>query len=188
MANTDRPTGLTPIRTTQGKPNTGQVTTMAFVSADGTAAFKGDLVKLSGTANSDGLASVAQSAAGDVSVGVIVDFEPDRADLTVLHRVASTDREVLVCTDREMLYEIQDDSVGGDLAITNIGNTADVIVGAGSTVSGLSGMELDSSDADANAGQLLIMELVQRPDNVIGTNAKILVKIVEHQFDVATGV
>lgn len=189
MANTDRPTGLTPVRTTQGNPYSGQLTKMTFLTGDSTAAYIGDVVQFGGSASTAGIPEIIQSAAGNENnIGVIVALEPNYADLTVLHRVASTERIAYVCTDREMLYEIQEDSVGGALALTDIGSTADFVVAAGSTVSGRSAMELDSSDADSSAGSLLIMELVQRDDNAIGTNAKFLVKIVEHEFDTATGV
>ncbi len=185
MANTDRPLGLSPAITTQGNPYNGQFTEMALLAADSTATFVGDLVKLSGTADAQGRPSIAQAAAGNASVGVVVGFLPDPNDLSLTYRKASTLRVAQVCTDREMLYEVQAD---GAMAITNVGNVADIVVSAGSTVSGKSGMELDSSSAGATAASLLIHSLVQREDNAFGTNAKVLVKIVEHQFDLATGV
>jgi hypothetical protein len=189
MANTDRPNGLTPIRTTQGVPYSGQVQKMTFLTGDSTAAYVGDIVQYGGSANTDGIPEIIQSEAGNVNnIGVIVAFEPNYADLTVLHRVASTERIAYVCTDREMLYEIQSDS-SATLAITDVGSVGNhTTATAGSTVSGRSGMELNSSDVDANAGTLLIMELVQREDNAFGEFAKFLVKIVEHEFDTTTGV
>ena len=85
------------------------------------------------------------------------------------------------------IFEIQEDSVVATLAATNVGQNADIVVGAGSTVSGLSGMELDSDSAVATTAQLRIHSLERRPDNEIGANANWLVIINEHEFNLCFG-
>ena len=62
------------------------------------------------------------------------------------------------------------------MAVTDIGNNVDVIVGAGSTATGRSGMELDSNTA-ATTNTLVFRILQKDPaiDNEIGTNCRWLV-------------
>ena len=76
-------------------------------------------------------------------------------------------------------FEIQEDAVGGALAVTGIGLNADLIAASGSTVTKRSGFQLDTSTAATTATlQLRIERFVNRADNDIGAaNAKVLVRI-----------
>lgn len=184
MANVSRVNGFRPIGHTNGAPWNGQVNKYAILAADGTATFVGDLVKLSGTADADGVASVAQVAAGNTPIGPIVWIEPDGDDLTQVHRLASTLRYVYVADSPDLVMEAQEDAVGGALAITNVGQNADVIVGAGSTTTGQSGMQIDSSTANTTSTLVLrILGFIQRVDNEVGVaNAKMKVAFNVHQY------
>lgn len=189
MANQDRPSGLKPVRHLNGAPYNGQVNRYCFLAADGTATFVGDLVKLSGSAHTDGTPSIAQAAAGDAAVGVLVGLEPDPTNLGLKHRTASTLRYAYVADDPSLIFEIQEDSAGGALTVAEVGLCTNVIVAAGNTTTGASGMELDSSDtATDTAGQLRILRLVPREDNAIGDNAKWEVQIAEHSLNGGTAV
>lgn len=190
MANVDRVNGLRPVRHLNGSPWNGAVRRCYVPATDSTAIFVGDLVKSAGSGDADGIPSVAQAAAGDTVRGVVTGIEVLGTDLESLYRVASTERYVYVCEDPDVVYEIQEDSVGTTLAATHIGNNGNVVVAAGDTTSGASGMELDSSDVNSTgtgAAQLNILGLVQRPDNEIGANAKWEVFINEHEFGSTTG-
>lgn len=187
MANTDAPRGLRPVRHSNGSPYNGAVNRYYVPSSDGTAIFIGDAVKSAGSADANGVASVAQAAAGDAIRGVVVGVEPV-TDESLIYRAASTERYLLVADAPDLIFEIQEDSVGGALAVTAIGNNADLVVAAGSTFTGLSGMELDSSTATTSTAQLRILGLVQRPDNEVGSNAKLEVMINEHELKSTTGV
>ena len=184
MANVDRVFGFRPIGHTNGSPWNGKVTKYAILAADGTATFVGDLVKLSGTADADGVASVAQAAATNVPVGPIVWMEPNPDNLSQAHRPASTLRYVYVADSPDLVMECQEDAVGGALAITNVGQNADIVVAAGSTTTGQSGMELDSSTANTTSTLVLrILGFMQRPDNEVGVaNAKMKVAFNVHQY------
>ena len=189
MANVNRVNGFTPVRHLNGAPYNGQVNRYCFTTADGTATFVGDLVKLSGTGHTDGTPSLAQAAAGDAVIGVLVGLEPDPTNLGLRHRTASTFRYAYVADDPSLIFEAQEDSVGNNLAVTEIGLCTNVTVGAGVTATGASGMQIDSSDtATDSAGQLRIMRLVPREDNAIGTNAKWEVMIAEHSYNGGTAV
>lgn len=197
MANVDRPYGgLKPIGTLNGAAWNGKANMYLVPSADGTAMFVGDLVKpytAGGTAGTvvngidcEGMPTCIQSAAGDPSLGVVVGFLPSFADLTLRHRLVSTNRIALVCDDPNALYEIQEVSGGTALTSTEVGLNADVVVAAGSTTSGLSGMELDNATEAATAGlNVRIIGLVRRPDNAYGEHAKWVVMLSDRSYAAA---
>lgn len=187
MANTSRVTGFRPVSHLNGSPYTGQVRKYAFLAADGTAAAVGDLVKLSGTASVDGYPSIAQAAAGNTCVGVIVGFAADPTNLNLpanVYRTASTLRIALVADAPDLVMEAQEDAVGGALAITNIGQNVDFIVAAPSSTTGASGMQVDSSTAATTSTlPLRLVGFADRSDNEIGSaNAKVLVAFNVHQY------
>jgi hypothetical protein len=102
------------------------------------------------------------------------------------HRLASTARIALVSDDPDALYEIQEVSGGTALSSVAVGLNANVIVGSGNTITGLSAMELDNTQEASTAGfNLTIKGLLKRPDNNMGEHAKWLVRISDHEFSVS---
>lgn len=186
MANSDNARGLTPVRHGDGSPYTGAANVYSIPASDSTAVYIGDAVKSAGSADADGVPTVAQAAAGDTIRGVVVGVVPDTAN-SLIYRAASTLRKVLVADAPDLVFEIQEDSDGGALAAADVGNNADVVVGTGSTVTGRSAMEIDSSTKNTTSAQLRILRLVPRADNEIGTNAKWEVMINEHELKSTTG-
>lgn len=190
MANVSRINGFRPSRYLSGAPWNGAATKYATQAGDATAIFIGDLVKLDGGADANGLRTVTQGTAGAAAVGVVVGIVVDPTTInSAQYRVASTARYLMVVDDPNVLFEVQEDAVGGALAATSVGLNASAIVGSGSTTTGQSGMQLDTSTAATTATlELKIMEFVQRPDNEVATaNAKVLVKINNHQLGSSTG-
>jgi hypothetical protein len=187
MANANVAFGLKPLRHQSGAPYNGSARKYFIPATDGTAVYIGDPVKSGGTGDTDGMTpTVAQAAAGDTIRGVVVGVVADTAT-SLPYRAASTARYVLVADDPDLIFEVQEDSVGGALTITELGENADIIVAAGSTVTGMSGVMLDSSDHKTTTAQLRIIKLVNRPDNALGTNAKIEVLINEHELKSTSG-
>lgn len=184
MANPDVPSGLRPVAYQGGAPYNGATRAYSTAAGDGTAIFLGDPVKLSGTSQTiDGSVylDVDQAATGDVILGVVTAVKPATRD-SLTYRAASTQRIVYVADDPNLLFEIQEVSGGTALTANDAGLNADFVVGSGSTVTGLSGVELNNSgEATTNTLDLHIMGLVDRPDNVIGEHAKWLVRINRHQ-------
>lgn len=195
MANVDRPDGLRPVKTISGAPWANQVREYPVDASNGTAIFVGDLIKVEDDGN------VAPSGAGGSVIGVCVGVEvvgvsDDNfiengnlgAEQHPGYLPASTAGTVRVAVGSDILYEIQEDSVGSTLTAANIGSVGDVAAGAGSTTTGRSAYELDSSDvvakdASPGAAQLMIVDYVRRPDNTVGSaNARWLVKINEYQY------
>ena len=193
MANTDRPQGLRPVRYASGAPYNGAANMYLVPSADATALFIGDLVKpftsggAAGTTvngiDVEGMPTVIQSAAGDPSIGVVIGFLPLQTNLETRHRAASTNRIAFVADDPQLLFEIQEVSGGTALTSTEVGLNADVVVAAGNTTTGMSGMELDNASEATTAGlNMRIIGLVKRPDNAYGEHAKWLVQLMDHSF------
>jgi hypothetical protein len=85
-----------------------------------------------------------------------------------------------VIDDPSQLFIIQVDE---SVAQTDVGKNADVVGTGGSTTTGVSTMELDSSTiAKTAALNLKIVGLWDVPGNTYGTNAVVVVKINEHLY------
>lgn len=189
MANANVPFGLKPIRNLNSAPYSSGVNLYFVPATDNVAIFPGDAVKSAGSADPlTGCPTVAQVAVGDTIRGVVVGVIPDTAQSTT-YRVASTARYLLVCDDPYAEFEIQEDAVGGALALADVGLNADLIVGAGNTFTGNSGMQLDTSTKIAGTAQLRILGFVNRVDNEFASaNSKVRVMINEHELKATTGV
>jgi len=200
LANTDNPTGLTPIRHSNGAPYNGAYTEYYVPSTYATALFVGDPVIVTGTANTARYkgnmpgtlpeVNKASAAGGAYLSGVIVGFNPLDDDLTKTYNAASTERIVFVADDPDLVFEIQEDSAGTALAATSVSANADLVfTHAGSTFTGKSGVEIDRSTiATTDTLQLKVRRLVNRVDNVIGDSAKWEVTINLHTQRYLTGV
>lgn len=181
MANSNAATGLTPRRYRNGSPWMGACRTYYVPATDATAIGIGDPVIIAGDGDASGYptATLATAASGRIT-GVCVGLRPGGNSTLIPPRLraASVAEYILVADDPDLLFEIQEDSVGGALAATNIGQNCSLIAAAASTTTGQSGWMLDSSTAaTTNTLQVRIVELQHRADNVIGTNAKWLVAI-----------
>lgn len=186
MANVDRPNGFRPVGTLSGSPWQGAVRKYPVDASNATAIFEGDAVTL----ETDG--NVTPAAAGGVILGICVGVVIDRSVAATEHPgyiPASTAGYVLVCTAPDALYEVQEDSVGGDLDAASVGANIDHIAGAGSATTGQSGHEIDSSSLTAaGSAGFRIVALSDRPDNAVGTNAKWLVRVHESHFAATNGI
>lgn len=197
MANVSRVNGLRPHSYANGAKFNGAVTEYFIPSTNAVNTFIGDVVVADSTGDTaaagglgKGVRSVvpqtAASGAGDVRyVGVIVGFKVDPTNLNTQYRAASTGRYVLVADDPAIIFEVQEDAVGGALAVADVGLNADIIVAAGNTTTGTSGLQLDTSTKAVTATlPLRIVGFSQRQDNEPGVaNAKVLVKINTHASD-----
>lgn len=190
MPNANTPFGLRPVRHRNGAPYNGAATRYFVPAADSTALFIGDPVIIAGSADADGVGTVtrATAAGGAFLLGAVVSVEPDTRD-SPTYRVASTARYVYVADNPDLVFEIQEDAVGGALAAVDVGLNADLVAGTGSAITGLSAFQLDTSTkATTPTLQLRILGFVQRVDNEIGANAKVLASINLHALNNTTGI
>ena len=139
----------------------------------------GDAVVLAGSGDSiEGKPTIDRAAAAGAISGVVCGIELNTSDLTKKHMAAADTGWVLVMEDPNALYIIQEDSVGNNLALTDIGSFVDIIVANANTTLGVSQMMIDSSTA-ASAGdtgaQLRVEGLA--PGSEVGANAKWVVSI-----------
>lgn len=185
MANADTPFGFAPVSHRNGAPYNGATRRYSTASGDSTALFIGDPVKLAGTSQTiDGIvyADVTRAATGDVVVGIVGSVAADNRD-SLIYRAASTVRIMNIIDDPDILFEIQEVSGGTALTANDIGLNANFVVAAGSTVTGLSGVELNNSgEATTNTLDVQIIGLSPRADNAVGEHAKWLVRLNNHQF------
>lgn len=189
MANKDAVFGARVVNSLLNTCFPSKTTPYTVLATDATALFVGDFVKLTGTAGvgHDGKSRsvVTQAAAGDTLVGFVGTFAPDPNYLNQIYRTASTLRTANVYDDPFVLFEIQ---ASGTLAEADIGNNADITVGAGDTDTGISGMEVDLATKGSATAQIRIMGLSQREDNDFGANANVIGMINEHTYKSTTGV
>lgn len=189
MANANVAIGLRPI-SDNGTPWSGQGRMVAFPASQATNIFLGDpLVALGGTdAFGVPLVGIATAGATNVVLGGFIGIcnGPQGSQSTVtqdlpVYRQASILNYGFICDDPNQLYVIQEDSVGGAISAANAGfANANLVAGAGSTATGFSGWQLQSSGVSGSANptfQLKILGLNRGPDNSIGVNADWVVRL-----------
>ena len=197
MANVDVPRGLTPIRHRNGAPYTGSGNPYVVLSTYATALFVGDpVIRVAGGSNTakidttggtfeiGTLADVEKATAttANYTTGVIVGFNELPNDLDKQYNAASTERIVYVEDDPDVIFEIQ---ANGAIPAASIGlNAQYIFTHSGSTVTGRSGVELDTTSnppATTATDQLRILRAVNRIDNdTTLTHAKVEVMINLH--------
>lgn len=144
----------------------GEPITQRFVipASNGTALFLGDVVELVNTTGAMDAAAeyqaITQFVSGHIPLGVVIGFKEDSsALLTGNYRAASTLRYVDVCVDPDAVYIAQEDAVGGAISAALVGamTNANLVVAAGSTVTGQSGTMIDSNTTTASAADVKIL-------------------------------
>jgi len=187
MANVDAPFGLRPVRYLNGAPYNGQANKYYVSATDATALYIGDPVDFA-TIGTDATGmhlavKKATLADGNYTIGPVVAVEPNVAT-DLIYRVASTERYVWVADDPNLVFECQGDSATAMTALAYGRNTILVETHAGSTVTGLSGIEVDVSGAASNSSNMLLMlNGANRPDNdAVATHAVIEVMLSMHRF------
>ena len=183
MANIDRPSGFRPVGHLSGGGFTGRVRKYYSVNDN---LFFGDLVEKEATGTASGSGGYPgvdrmDSGTADILVGCVVGWEINPDSLNAMHHAASSTLAVYINDDPMTIYEAQSD---GTIAVTGIGLNADLVIGAGSTTTGASGMEIAAtSPAAAAATPLKIIGLVEREDNdVSSANARWLVMLNMHSY------
>lgn len=192
MSNQNAPFGLKPSSKLGSNYNSEGVTEYKIASGASGNIFSGDLVKMANTG------TILVAAAGDQALGVFrgcqytdssgdVIYSPYWPDGTV-----TSDAVAFVVDDPDALFEVQS-AATGSVVQTVVGNNADIVYTSGSTITGISAVEISGTTA-ATSAQLRIVGVSTDPDNsTLGTgsasaNVNLIVKINEHFYAQTTGV
>ena len=192
MSNPNQAFGLRPVGSLSGSPTSGKLRKVAVASNYGTALYPGDPVIITGTSQADSQGSgdilenvqIATAASTNYVSGVLVSRCVDKADDNV-YLPASTGGYFLMNDDPFALFEIQGSTTD---AVGDIGNTASLVSGAGSTALGISGWMLDGTTIGTGT-QLTIQGVKQSDRNDLTASYPVmLVTINLHQSLHTTGV
>jgi len=182
MANVDAAFGFRAVRDLSGGPYNGPQTTYEIAASYGTAMYVGHPVLETGDCNAEGIPQVeiATTGSSNTATAVIEGFEPLPTSLDTKYFAASAaSARKVYCVEitHNQVFEIQEDSEGGALTTASVGLNANWSNAGGSTVTGLSTIELDSSSAaTTNSLSLRILRPSPRIGNAIGDNCVWLVK------------
>lgn len=207
MANANRPSGFVPHSYLNGAPWNGQTRLYSIAAAYGTALYIGDPCISSGTADTNGIPGIALGAATGALRGVIVGlFDSGSATAptsgvsvggifnpNLVYRPAANANVwyAAVVDDPNVLFSLQEESNGTQIAATEIGLNTISKVGTGNGY--ISGWLLPSvtgaTPATTATLQLRLMGLIQAPagTNAFGAYAKHLVQINVHELGHGTG-
>lgn len=198
MANPNKPAGLVPVQYLNGAPWNHGGRVYCIPDSDDTNAYAiGDPVVLAGSADSLGVPTITLATAGTgnqvlgaivagagaLSYGSMYGVPADSP--IVIPATKSRNYYVLVADDPNIVFEIQEDNDGGDLAAADTGQNCNLISGTNNGY--ISGWQLDSSSKAAGATlQVKLLGLAQLPNgqNVFGADAKWWVLINNHCYRV----
>ena len=193
MANIDAPFCLRPIAKLGSAPGGTTGTTKYKISSGASALFTGDPVKLKadGSIEVKGGAGAITGAISGVFMGCFY-TDPTTGKPTFRNNypdgLAATDAIAFISDDPDQLYIAQQDA--NDITAVDLGNNAEMIMAAGSTTTGMSKAEIDSSTAaTGNATYMLkILDFYDVPSNdASAANSVLVVKINNHQLAASTG-
>lgn len=198
MANRNKPMGLTPVKYLNGADWDGRGNVYSVATANATILSPGDPVVLSGTADATGkypgivrmTPGTGGAQAGCVGVVIAIGLNPNGPfinpnDLTVMQKPANAVPVyyALVVDDPNVIFEVQEDSDGGALAITSVGLNCNVIFANPATGVVVSGVQLDSSSALSTLTlDCKLLRVAPYIDNELGVNARWWVLINNHVF------
>ena len=197
MPNINKPSGFTPVGYLNGAPWNGQARLYSIAASYGTALYIGDPVISSGTADANGVPGIAIGATTGALRGVIVGLGvseglmADPTNLDRMYRPASDSRVwyAMVADDPNIIFEVQEESNGTQLAATEVGlNTVSKSGTGNGYVSGWMIPSATGATPNTTATlQLRLLGLARRPDNAFGAYAKWLVQINVHELAHGTG-
>jgi hypothetical protein len=183
MANVDAAFGFVPIRHLSGNaPRANKYTITSGLAEN---IFTGDLCIIT----ADGVVT-PHTATETNNIGVFAGVSYTASDGSYVYSqywpsgTTGTNIIAYIYDDPFTVYKVQS---AGTPAQTNIGNCADVVAGAGSTTTGISGFEISGTMANGTA-TCKIIALHDSPSNAFGTNAVMEVVINEHLLKDSAGI
>ena len=205
MANANTPRGLSPVGTITGAAYNEQGRLYAIANDASNTYAIGDVVKVAGSADTNGIPYVTKAATTDTPVGVIVGFrvsDPGTSLVgttlalnTIYLPLSSGLRYAFVVDDPSVIFQVESDATG--VAVTDIFKNTGLTITANQTTlsqaAPLSNAVINASSmlAIASSGSLAlplqIIGLEQMENNAGGSYSNVLVKWNKHQFLNAVG-
>ena len=175
MANVNKPFGAKPIRKLDGSPYNGLLRKGIVNVDNATAIFRGDWIAPEATAGGRGIIPLA--AGGVVNVlGVARYFEylVDSKWVVRNYIPVTTAGYVYYAPAENTIFEMQEDGLVSSIQAADLMQMYDIIAGAGSTTTGLSGHVIDSSSKVVTKLPFIVLRAVPAPDNAISTTGAAL--------------
>jgi len=199
MANTSRVNGFKPIKHFSGAPYNGQAT-LYYVASAADELLVGDVVKLGGSADANGIATADLCGATDVPIGIVVGILPSKfdpvgkmtsgslvLDIPAAAQIAAAGAGyILVADATDIIMEVEADTsatpaavdIGLNASHTNLANS---LTRTSATVTSPAAINTTTKATTATLN-FQILGFVQRVDNEIGASAKLLVRFNRHQY------
>lgn len=194
MANTSRINGFRVVKHTNGSPYNGQAN-IYYVASAADEILAGDVVKLGGSADANGIPTADLCGASDVPVGIVLGlmqskFDPVgkmttgavALDLPAAAQIAvSGSGYILVADSPDIVCEVE--TSNGTPAATDVGLNISHANGARTSATVTSPATIDfGTEAVTASLNFRLLGFVQRPNNEIAASAKMLVGFNVHQF------
>jgi hypothetical protein len=199
MPNLNSPAGLAPVMYRNGNFWNGQTRIYAVAPSDTNALYVGDPVKITGSADANGIQIVTLGTAGAsirgvaTAIGTAVPYGYQGGPFVNFNDLTKTFRPsgaqsgyyyVAVVDDPDVLFEVQEAFTASPLQAANMAKNANFVYAAPATGVYFSGVTLDPTTAATTATlNLKILGAIQRPDNTpFTTYQRLLVQINNHDF------
>lgn len=194
MANTSRINGFKVVKHTNGSPYNGQAN-IYYVSSATDEILAGDVVKLAGSADANGIASVDICGASDVPVGIVLGVMHSKFDPAGKMSTGSTALDlpgsaqiavsgagyVLVADSPDIVMEVE--AANGTPAVENIGLNASHANGSRTASTVVSPAYIDmGTEAATSTLNFRLLGFAQKVGNEVGASAKMLVGFNVHQY------
>lgn len=194
MANTSRINGFTVVGT-NGGGNNGKVN-VYYVASAADEILRGDVIKLGGTADVNGIPTADLAGAGDVPIGICVGILPNKfdpaggmttgslvLDIPAAAQIAASGAGyILVADDPHIEMEVE--ASNGTPTAADIGLNASHANGTRDATTRTSPAYLDfGTEATTSTLNFQILGLVRRVDNEMGASARLRVRFNRHQYN-----
>jgi|SRR6266850_363530 len=194
MANTSRINGFRVVKRLGGENDS--LLNVYYVPNAADEMLVGDIVKLSGTADVNGIATVDLAAAGDVPVGVIVavlhsKFDPvgkmttgsTALDVPAVTQIAAAGAGYVLVNDSPDVL-LEGETSNGTPAAVDIGQNVSHANAARTAATTTSPATIDMGTKNTTSTlNFQLVGFVQRVGNEIGASAKMLVRFNVHQYN-----
>ena len=194
MANTSRINGFTVIGTNGGS-NNGKVN-VYYVASAADEILRGDVIKLGGTADVNGIPTADLCAAGDVPIGICVGILPNKydpaggmttgslvLDIPAAAQIAASGAGyILVADDPHIEMEVE--ASNGTPTAADIGLNASHANGTRDATTRTSPAYLDfGTEATTSTLNFQVLGMVRRVDNEMGASVRLKVRFNRHQYN-----